>query len=256
MRRSRHLKKQNKRWPLLLGFFLFLIFTTLAYTFFKVSTLEKFIYLNKAANGDAEIIIIDTKNNNVIKYLISGDIELEAAHGYGKYKLVNLWTLSKKFESRGGLVSDTFVSNYFLPIYLWKDGNSSNLSFTQKIKAKITEKSTVFNSEKIEPIKIPKSVYINFIDQYLSENLNSVEVQDLTDDNHTIKKVSSVLEVLGGKITANSNGYDKDLDCKISGVNKLVIASINNILKCEVVAHENKSVDLTIKLGVKFAERF
>lgn len=234
-----------------------IIFVTLILIFiWKVYSVDKFIYLNHAPNGDAEIILIDTKNNRTNKYLVSGEVELDAAKGYGRYKIKNLWTLSTKDESRGGLVSDSFVINYSLPIYLWKDGSKSNLSLIQKIKAKFVESNKNIFVDKIAESSIPKSVYINFVDQHLSDNLSKIDVQDLTGDNVTIEKVSNILEVLGGKITTNSNGYNSEMDCEISGSDKRIILTVNKIFRCKIVDHSDKSVDMTIKLGVKFAERF
>lgn len=257
MRKSNHRKQtKNSRWPLVIGLFFFLAFGFLSFIFFKVATLDKFIYVNRTEVGDAEIILIDTKSDVTMKYLISGDVELESADGYGKYKLRNLWLLSEKVEDRGSLIADTIVKNYFLPVYLWKDGSYSNLSIFQKIKAKFVEKRISLNSEKLSVSDISKSISVNFSDPNFSENLYKIEVQDMTGDNQTIEKVSNILDVLGGKITTNSKGYNKEMDCEISSNNKLILQSVNNIFRCKIVDHVNNSVDLVIKLGVKFAERF
>ncbi len=255
MRRSKLHVKQKRLWPFVISISIFSIVISIVYLFYKLSSLDKFVYVNRVKNGDAEIILVDIKSDNITKYVVSGEAELESAHGYGKYRLKSLWVLSEKDENRGGLVADTFIANYFIPVYLWKDGVNTNMSFIQKIKVKLVGANNI-NQEKIDGMNLSKSIYINFSDDYIANNLDKIEVQDQTGDNATIEKASRILEVMGGKITTNSKGYDKDLDCEISSEDTLILQKINHILKCSIVDHKNKSVGLTIRLGAKFAERF
>ncbi len=256
MRRSKLPVKQKRFWPFVISISIFCIVIFIVYLFYKLSSLDKFVYVNRVESGDAEIILVDSKSDDITKYVVSGEAELESAHGYGKYKLKSLWVLSEKDENRGGLVADTLITNYFIPVYLWKDGVNTNMSFIQKIKVKLVSTNNNINQEKIDDMNLSKSIYINFSDDYIANNLDKIEVQDQTGDNATIEKASRILEVMGGKITTNSKGYDKDLDCEISSEDTLILQKVNLILKCSIVDHKNKSVGLTIRLGAKFAERF
>jgi len=226
---------------------LFLVFSFLIFIFFKVVTLEKFIYVNKASDGSAEII------SDSFKYKIPADTELESARRYGKYKLSSLWQLSEKDEVGGKLITETIVKNYSLPVFLWKDKNKSNLNIYQKIQV-------FFNGKKknidfiISSSKIPSSILIQFVDPTFIEVTPKIDVYDLTGSLNTLDRVSKIIEVMGGKITSNSKGYDENLNCEILS-NDLKLARIfANILDCKVL--ESDSSTLRIKLGAKFVDRF
>ncbi len=82
------MRKSN---PKIFFMFLFLILLGfLAFFIFRVLTLDKFIYVNKADDGSAEII------SDSFRYKIPADTELYSARGYGKYKISSLWQLSEK----------------------------------------------------------------------------------------------------------------------------------------------------------------
>jgi len=239
--------KKSKIKIFAISFFFIVIFLLLS-IFVKSLVLEKFIFVNKTDSGDGEITIIDAKNDVFIKYLIDGDTEVDSSEDYGKYKLNSLWKLSEKEVNSESLVSDTIRKTYSIPVFLWKNGMKSNLSFMQLVKSRLV---------KYEDRKFGNSELINFADKYFSETVDSIEVVDMTGEIGLIGKVSNLIEVMGGKITINSKGYDESLDCVISGKDTRNVSYLNNIFKCEVFDHGDKNeVDLYIKLGSKFAERF
>lgn len=254
MRRSNHQKKQNIRWPLAISLVLILALGFLTFLIFRVFTLDKFIYVNKAKEGNAEIVVIDSKNNINMKFKIDKDTQFQSARGYGEYKLSSLWLLSEKEGLGGSLVSESLVKNMYLPIYLWKDGKKSNLNLTQKIKSFLSESKISSYEAVLTFDSIPSSVYINFTDSNLNTDDLKVEVQDLTGEIGTIDQVSKLIEVSGAKITSNTKGYDSNLDCEVSGDAFKLVDLMSKILNCKKIDSNNKG--MILRLGAKFAERF
>ncbi len=234
---------------ILLGYFVFLIF--------RVLTLDKFIYVNKVGVGDAEIIIVDPKADKTIRYLIPAENELDSARSYGNYKLGSLWTLSQKDENEGKLVAETITKNYSLPVFLWKNGKNSNLSLYQKISAflsrnRFSEYDLKFDSSS----NLPNYVFINFVEDQFVQTVPKIEVEDLTGDSTLAEKISKIIETTGGKITSNSKGYDKELDCKIVTKNSKIAKIYLQLFNCELILDKNLNGDLKLSLGAKFAQRF
>lgn len=253
---QKYKKKKNKlvKLIILLGIILFVfIFIIITY---KVSTTEKFIYINKSKNLGAEIIIIDTKSDNYVKYTIPRETEFDSARGYGTYKLSSLWTLSEADTIKGKLVAETVSKNLFLPIYLWKDESESNLTIIQKLKSIIIEKKIANDEVDLNIKNISNSVYINFIDKSLENNDIKITVNDLTGSVDTIQTLSKLIEVSGSKITSNSKGYDENLDCKIEGSDTSVVVYFSKILDCEKNIVSTSNNELIITLGAKFTSRF
>lgn len=250
MRKSKR-KITNNQKPIInkmIIIFVFLAFGFLSFIFFKVATLDKFIYVNKSEDGSAEII------TDSFIYKIPADTELESARGYGKYKLSSLWTLSEK-DNIGKLIPETIVKNFSLPVFLWKNGNKSNLNVYQKIKITFS-KVNRSDEIKINSTKLSNSILIQFINPKLAEITPKIDVEDLTNNLGILEKVSKIIEVLGGKITTNSKGYDANLDCEISGKEMELINIFSSVFGCEKREDKTLSSDLKIRLGVKFAERF
>ncbi len=253
---QKYKQKKNKlvKLIILLGIILFVfVFTIIAY---KVSTVEKFIYINKSKNLGAEIIIIDTKSDNYVKYTIPPETEFDSARGYGTYKLSSLWTLSETDTIKGKLVAETISKNLFLPVYLWKDENESNLTITQKLKSIFIEKKIANDTTDLNIKNISNSVFIDFIDASLENNDIKITVNDLTGSVDTIQTLSKLIEVSGSKITSNSKGYDENLDCKIEGSDTSVVVYFSKILDCEKNIISTPNNELVITLGAKFTSRF
>ncbi|EKE05861.1 MAG: hypothetical protein ACD_19C00176G0083 [uncultured bacterium] len=256
MRRSNHKRKQNSRWPLAIGLLFFLAFVFLSFVIFKVLTLDKFVYVNKTEVGDAEIIITDSRNDKIIKYLIPAETELVSTRGYGKYKLESLWILSQKDVIKGGLVAETITKNYALPIYLWKDGNDTNLTLFQRIKAFTLKRKTVKYDSEFKSFKLANSIIINFVEDEFTQITPKIEIEDLTGEQNLIEKISKIIEITGGKIYSNSKGYNKDLDCEISSKKAETSKIFIKLFNCRSKIDISISTDVKIILGAKFAERF
>lgn len=247
--------KNQKQRSFIIFTFVFLTFVFLAFIFFKVATLEKFIYVNNK-NGSAEIIISDPQKEAPIKILIDKDFVLESSRNMGEYKLSSLWILGQKEKIDGLLVTETIVKNFGLPIFLWKDGKSSNLNLYQKIKIF----SNNFKSDNYDYLLTSKkpnnSILINFTLSDISSYLPKVQIVDLTGSKNIAEKISSTLEVLGFKTVDYSKGYDEELDCEIVGKTKKYTDLVGKIFNCQSVVEENQSIDLKIRIGKIFTNRY
>ncbi len=244
----------NKQIYIFSSLILVSVLIIISFVVFKYLTLDKFIYVNKSKSGDAEIIIIDNQNNKNSKYQISSSENFESARGYGEYKLNSLWQLSKKDPVQGRLVSETIVKNMSLPIYLWKDNKRTNLSLIQRIKAYFVENQNKSYDDVLDLSNISNSIYIDFVYPEMNDERLKINVDDYTGEIDTINKISKIIEVMGGKITSNSKGYDENLDCELSGKKASILNAINKIIDCKII--NSDSDVLNIKLGAKFAERF
>lgn len=261
MRKSNRRKLKTKNSKSKINFFvlLSLIILVLGLAFlimFKVFMLPKFIYVNKTENGGAEIIIIDSSLDKELKYLIPYDTELNSARNYGTYKMSSLWILSEKNSIGGKLIAETVTKNYFLPIYLWRDNTRSNLSLLQRIKIFFTKRNSLGYEATIMSTNLPNSILINFINPSFTDFIPKIEVEDLTGNIGIIGKISNIIEVIGGKITSNSKGYDENLNCEISGRDENVVRIFSEVLNCDEVKNELTNTDLRIRLGAKFVDRF
>lgn len=229
-------------------------FLILIFGFWKIQTLKKFAYVNNN-DGNVEIIFIDALRDKYIKSLINKDFIVQSSRNYGQYEIGKLWILGQKDGTKGKLITETVTKNFSIPIYLWKDGKSSNLNLFQKIKSvlvynKLTEYDYTFKT-----INTPDSFLVNFIDSKTELSYPKLELVDLTGSNHLAEKLANILAIYGIKITSYSKGYDKGLDCEVGGIDKDLVEIASKIFSCQKKLDDG-GVDLKIRIGKIFAERF
>lgn len=234
---------------------LLLLIATFVYLWLRVMNLPKFSLVVKTENGGGDLLVIDSKADAIKRYVLGQDLIFDSANGYGEYKIASLWTLGEKEGFDGELVARSVASNYLIPIYHWHDGHKSNLNLYQKIKLRLINPDRIEVDKELNSFDLPNTILINFVDQAIQESGVNIEMEDLTGDPKTTEKVSKIIDILGSKITGYSKGYDKDLDCEISGGNIDVLNTLSNVLGCEVTSQEGDSV-VKIRLGAKFADRF
>lgn len=247
-RKLKNSKTQKIR--VLFSLLLFILFGFLAFLFFRVLTLDKFIYVNRTEVGDAEII------GDGFKYKISADSKLDSARGYGNYKLESLWKLSEKDDKKGAVVAESVAKNYHVPVFLWKDGNTSNLNLFQRIKAFFIEKKNNVEKANFESFDLSNSISINFVQNEIVEELPKIEVEDLTGTQNIIESVSRIVEISGSKISSNSKGYDSELDCEVLSNNLKTAEIYSNLFDCKKITDKTLGDVVKIRLGGKFATRF
>ncbi|MFZ3301332.1 MAG: hypothetical protein WA152_01305 [Microgenomates group bacterium] len=258
MRRARLQKQQSRKSivPILITSTLLVVLTFILVTFFiKLSNLPKFSYVNKHSDGGAEVVVVDSKSDKLIKYKIEPQTVLNSARGFGEYKLESLWVLGQKEGMGGKLVAESIASNYLAPIYLWDDGQNSNLNIYQKIKTKLLKIENVETSGIWDTFELHNSVLINFIDDNIQEKSIVVEVEDLTGSQSVINKVSSIVGTLGTKVSGYNKGYEENYDCSITTKSREIGLIFANVFDC-VVSSDKASDVVKIKLGAKFADRF
>lgn len=283
MRRYKHIKskinKKNKIKKItnILYLFIFLIISFLLFVYIKVGNLDKFIFVNNF-NDDTEIVVIDPKKNKIIKMIIPGNTQIIASRGLGTYKINSLWKLGEKEGYKGSLVAESIKKSLLLPVYLWKDEIKTNLSLWQRIKVILLEtklanyevikvnladikvlkekKLTDGTSGFIVNSKIPDSISIYFVETLMAESVSKIEIEDLTGNITVTEYFSKIMGVMGAKITSYSKGFDKSLDCEIIGKDKKLIKIVADIFDCNEIIDSSLLVDLKVRLGERFVNRF
>lgn len=258
MRRARLQKQKSHKSviiTLIISAILIALLAIFATFFIKISNLPKFSYVNKHPDGGAEVVVIDSKSDKLIKYKIEPQTVLTSARGLGEYKLESLWVLGQKEGMNGELVAESIAINYLVPVYLWDDGQNSNLNIYQKIKTMLlkvqdTEATDVWNN-----FELTNSVLINFIDDNIQEGNIIVEVEDLTGSQSAINKVSSIIGTLGTKVSGYNKGYEENYDCSVAVKSREIGLIFANIFDCVTISDKTSDV-VKIKLGAKFADRF
>lgn len=256
--RRREIHKSKKKLtiatPIIFAFSIIVICAL--FVFWKVFTIDSFVYVNRTENDAAEIVIVDNDSDRVVKYLIQADTALDSSREYGDYKMSSLWNLSNKDGNDGKLIAETILKNYYLPVYLWKDKNRSNLNFYQKIKSNIVERKSGDYEKVLETSNLSNSVLINFVNPDFLEHIPTVNIEDLTGSYSVAEKVSKIIEVVGGKITLNSKGFDESIDCVVIGKSLKSAKIFADIFGCELDTDNTMNYDIKVKLGAKFIERF
>lgn len=253
--RKKRLSGNKKPLVILISIIILILVFFLLFITIKINNLEKFSVVKKASDGGANVLIIDTKKENVINYKIDPDFVINSSYGYGEYKLSSLWILGDKEGLNGDLVAKSIASNFLIPVYLWKDDSKSNLSIYQKIKLKLVSKNIQSDALKFKSFDLPNSILINFLDNNIQESGVRVYVNDMTGDPEVISKVSSITGTLGTKISGYSKGYDENLDCKLYGKEVEILEVFSNVFDCRFL-NQTDSDEIKIELGAKFAERF
>lgn len=261
MRRERRARVQIKKhsksilFTLLVSGLLFVSLLVFVFIYYKVSTLDKFIFVNKTNDNGGEIVLVNNTSDRIIKYKINPDKILVSARGYGEYKLESLWILGQKEGLNGKLVAETVTTNFLSPVYLWKNGDKTNLNIFQKIKVKSLRINEVNPDKTLDAFDLSNSVLINFINNDIQEKNISVEVEDLTGNQSTINKVSAIIGTLGTKVSGYNKGYDESIDCEISGSDNATANVFADVFDCNIV-NNTETKGIKIKLGAKFADRF
>ena len=274
-KKSRELKIKKIR-----GFtylFLILLILIIAFVLIKITSLKKFIYVNNV-DSNAEITVVDPQKLKIIKILIPENTQINSSRGFGVYKISSLWKLGEKEGLKGKLVTESVRRDFLIPLYLWKDGDKTNLNFWQRIKIYLLDKgfsnyyvnninlidNRVLKLKKftdgtdgyIISSKIPESILINFVEDYMTETVSKIEIEDLTGNSMTVENISKILGVMGGKIISYSKGFDKDFDCEVIGKDKILVGVVSKNFDCKVSIDTKLSVDLKIRLGGRFVDRF
>lgn len=282
-RNQRRTKKQRKQktkkilgaWWVVCGL---LVIGMLICFFLNLTKVEKFFYVVKMDDGGAEVVVVDPANQSVNSLQIPSNTQLDLSDNLGIYKLESAWKLAEDEGLGGELITKSMVKNFSLPIYLWKSENDTNLGVFKQIRVwLISKKLTNYQVSNIDLSKtpaitktrikdgsdgylvvgsIPSYILVNFVDNQISDNLVKVEIIDSSGSFFISDKVSSVLSVMGAKVSSFSKTAVDDFNCEVGGKNKLSIEKIAKVLGCEKNPSLKGDSDVIIKLGSKFAKLF
>lgn len=266
-----------KRIKIFLYISLILLVSFFVYIIFKISSLEKFIFVNNV-NGSAEINVVDSTKLEIIKIIIPENTQITSSRGLGIYKISSLWKLGEKEGYKGKLMAESVRRNFLIPLYLWKDENKTNLNPWQNIKIFFLERGflnyqiTKINLSEIKVLKkknfsdgtngfvisskLPESILINFVENTVAESIFNIEIEDLTKNINSIEDISKILGVMGGKITSYSKGLGENIDCEVIAKDKELAKIISENFDCSYSINTKLSVDLKIRLGKTFVQRF
>ncbi len=254
--REKRLKKNSSIFlPVIILTIVLSMILTLIFIWYKVYSLPKFSYVEKSPDNGSFVTIIDSKSDKSVRYKINPDKVLSSSRGLGEYKLESLWILSEKEGYKGSLVSESVTSNFLSPVYLWKNGKSSNLNIFQKIKVFLISKQNIAEEKVLNDFELSNSILINFVNNSIQESGSMVEIEDLTGNSNTVAKISSILGTLGTKVSGYTKGYDENLDCEVSGSDPSIVKEISKIFDCDINS-DSDSPNIHIRIGAKFSDRF
>lgn len=253
--REKKIKKNRNFVVYIVVFSVVLLVVGLLLVWYKVSKLEKFAYVEKSSDNGAFITVVDSRGDKNVRYKVNPNMVLNSARDLGEYKIESLWVLGDKEGYGGKLVSESLVSNYQIPVYLWKSDRDSNLSFYQKIKVSLASKQKNIETLELVDADLSNFILINFLDNDIQESGIRVYVDDMTGDPEVTEKVSSIIGTLGTKVSGYNKGYDENLDCELYGNDTRILKVFSSVFGCKVMG-QTDSNEVKIKLGAKFADRF
>lgn len=244
-----------RRFKLLFLIIILFLFFLFVFVFIKISTLDKFIFVNRGKTDNVEIIIYDPNKDITKKIIIPSDTVLKSSHDLGEYKVSSLWILGEKEGYNGSLVANSIAKNYLIPVYLWKNNQSSNMDIFKLIKSKIILKLSKISEITISNSKLSNSELINFVNSDMDNNNIQIAIEDLTDSVGLAEDVTNILQIMGIKNILYTRGTDENLDCEVIGNNKNMLTALANNFECKTILDENAQ-NIRLRLGHKFASRF
>lgn len=102
--------------------------------------------------------------------------------------------------------------------------------------------------------EIPENIAAVFSEGILSEKNLKARIIDYTNTPKVADRVGSVIEVMGVKVAAVSKENVKDINCKVSGKEKILVRKMVLIFDCSDNSGADKSnFDLEIEIGKLFS---
>lgn len=218
--------------------------------------MDKFIFVNNH-NNDPEIVVVDAKNNKFIKIIVNKNVVVKTTRGYGEYPIGNLWKLGEKNGVGGRLITEAIIKNFSLPLHLWKDNNNTNLNSLQKtwlflFKNKLSKDADYY----ITDPGVSKVMQAYFVDKNKeNDNFKKAILTDYSTNSFVVNNLSEILQIYNLKTVVSNKSYDKDIDCQVGGKDEYLVNKISNLFSCQI-SDSNEDLDLVIKIGGAFAQRF
>jgi len=258
---------------------------------------EDKIFIAKADLGreNVEVLIFDFERSEIIRILIPGNVEVEVAENFGRWKTGVVWDLGVK-EKKRYLLAKSLSKNFFFPIYHWVDPSFSwksfkdifefllnrrsfsNLDFGQRLKVlklsllkkeetRIDLKDTsILNPRKlidgemgyvVNEKNSPSFLASYFLNPYPQSSGFKVLLIDKSGEMGLAERVGKIVEVLGADIVSvEREKKDEYLACLIRG-RGYYSEFLSKIFACRLdLRTVPDSVDLEFEIGARFISNF
>lgn len=278
LRKTKKLKKTKTK-KNIKRFFALFVLLVIAFLFcflWKLSSVEKFTFVKKLNDGGAEVILFLPEKEKLLVLEVPATTQLDLSQNLGIYKLESAWKLSEKESMEGGLIAKTFVKNFSLPVYYWKDESSNNLGFFRNLKIMLVEKNLLnFSEERYDLSKtpvldslklkdgsegykisgsVPSYILVNFSKEF--ESPPKAQLIDYSGDFSISDKLSSILSNMGVKVSSYTKNEPFDGGCSVSGQNSDLVSSISKVLGCQITQNSGSESDIVIEIKKDFAKNF
>jgi len=105
--------------------------------------------------------------------------------------------------------------------------------------------------------KLPQNLIVVFADSLMEEKETRIVIRNASGAKVLSSEIAKVLEVLGGKVVANIEETEDDIDCEISTKSDEIAQLISSVINCSLSNNNPEgNFDLEVKIGRKFFERF
>lgn len=257
---------------------------------------NKFIIAVRQNNNDVHIHIIDPSSRKYVIINIPSETLVDASNNLGQWRIGTLWKLGQNEKMGGEVLGKSIIRNFNFPISYWADYQAENFSegnILKILKSTFNNyKSNLHFYDKIAllfyGITIPKDSR-EFIDLAKSKFLKEGRLPDgengylvtenfpdfllpifsnLKISNYKIminnqgayesdlKKVSGIIEVLGGKVAYISKSKSGNFVCSVWGKDQNIENLVSKLFSCNVLENPtNQGFDLEISLGKDFSNK-
>ncbi len=249
-----------------------LIFGVIFYLFFRQgaywSGTGRFRIILGDENGSVTYLLMDQKRNEMDVYPLDPNLQIEAAHGLGSWKVKSLWKLGIQ-ENRGGgaMLSESLIRGYGLPVEAYLNYSGPVEAFNLARHLLFTRDSDLLFRDRLTLTWYALHAHLTDEDALSTASilLSAEELNKVTDGIVTIAKTDSVKDSqvkavsvlvanLGGKVLDFSTLEDNPSQyCSVSG-NSVFAQKLSQILSCSFSKVETDTTH--INLGEAFTKTF
>jgi len=105
--------------------------------------------------------------------------------------------------------------------------------------------------------QMPQSLIVVFADNKIAEKGVRIILKNASGDGEVALETAKVFETLGGKVAANIDVSEQDLNCVVTAKVRDFAQNISYLFGCEVVIQEPEgNFDVEVTVGKEFARRF
>lgn len=269
--------RREVRKPLVFAIVLFVVFVIItAVIYFKISNSyekDKLIVAIKRGDGSVNVVVFDKHLSEITDVSIPGNIETDAAHELGVWKLKSLWELGDRQGMGGEILTKSIIKYFNIPVYFWAEepaygfvkggilpvllaslsSYKTNLSIPVRVKLGLFSTS-IKNIDRKE-IDLSESGYLkstvlsdgeagfavsgDFSPSLLSSFTDPVfsgaraKLVDASGEAGISDSVGKLIGVMGGKVFSVVKERKDDYVCRAKAKDKRVLKLITQLLPCE-----------------------